>query len=98
MFDVRKLQTNDPIKRGNLSGGKKEKLPAHSPAAEVHRAPQRHCHFSITLTSNREKTSAPEDAAFKQLHVLHEEHPQSSVRAGEVGLHHRKFTPAKSSF
>lgn len=90
-----KLQTNGPIKRGNLSLSlkkkKKEKLWTHSTAGEVWRALSLslQSHFD-TQTKTIQKTSAPKDAPFKQLHVLHKEHPQSSIRAGEVRLHHGK--------
>lgn len=44
-------------------------------------------HFD-TQAKTIQKTSAPKDATFKQLNVLHKEHPQSSIRAGEVWFHH----------
>lgn len=75
---------------------KKEKLRARS-TAEVE-APES---ATATLplqsgfdapTKTIQTTSARHDASFQQLHVLRKEHPQSSLRAGEVGLHHGEWT------
>lgn len=92
MFDVRNLQKkrkNAPIKDGHCLK-KTETLWAHSTAWEVSRSPQLHRHFTPT-----KPTTAPEDAAVQQLHVLHEGHPQGCVRVGEVWLHHGKIYKEK---
>ena len=51
--------------------------------------------FSVTpltlahsQTQRRRLVTISKYAAFQQLHVLHEEHPPSSIRAGAVWLHH----------
>lgn len=43
-----------------------------------------HSHTPTPKRNTTQKTREPEDASFKQLHILHKEHPQSSIRAGEV--------------
>lgn len=85
-------------KKGKPAWWKKEKKNCgHTAPTERFRERQNHTTTSPTEAKSIQ-TSEPEDAAFNQLHVLHKERPQSSVRAGEIWFHHGKKYFRKHKF